>query len=71
MGCPNAVEQPRPRLVTVHHTAKLLSLHSDTIREMIGKGTLIAVRQGRAVRVTMASIDRYLAEAEQVNGGAA
>ncbi len=47
-----------PLLLTVPDTARLLGRHEQTIRAMIRRGDLEAVRLGRLVRVLAAAVDR-------------
>ena len=47
-----------PLLLTVPDTARRLRLHEQTIRAMIRRGDLAAIRLGRLVRVLAAAVDR-------------
>ena len=47
-----------PLLLTVPDTARRLGRHEQTIRAMIRRGDLEAVRLGRLVRVLAAAVDR-------------
>jgi excisionase family DNA binding protein len=47
-----------PLLLTVPDTARRLRLHEQTIRAMIRRGDLAAIRLGRLVRVFAAAVDR-------------
>ena len=46
-----------PLLLTVPDTARRLRRHEQTIRAMIRRGDLAAVRLGRLVRVLAAAVD--------------
>jgi excisionase family DNA binding protein len=48
----------RPLLLTVPDTARRLHLHEQTVRAMIRRGDLEAVRLGRLVRVLASAVDR-------------
>lgn len=47
-----------PLLLTVTDTARRLNRHEQTVRAMIRRGDLAAVRLGRLVRVLAAAVDR-------------
>ena len=47
-----------PLLLTVPDTARRLRRHEQTIRAMIRRGDLAAIRLGRLVRVLAAAVDR-------------
>jgi excisionase family DNA binding protein len=47
-----------PLLLTVPDTARRLRRHEQTVRAMIRRGDLAAVRLGRLVRVLAAAVDR-------------
>lgn len=47
-----------PLLLTVPDTARRLRRHEQTIRAMIRRGDLAAIRLGRLVRVFAAAVDR-------------
>ena len=47
-----------PLLLTVPDTARRLQRHEQTVRAMIRRGDLKAVRLGRLVRVFAAAVDR-------------
>jgi len=47
-----------PLLLTVPDTARRLHRHEQTVRAMIRRGDLAAVRLGRLVRVLAAAVDR-------------
>lgn len=49
------------KLLTVNELADILSVNQLTIRRMVKRGQLVAVRIGRAVRFDPADIDAYLA----------
>jgi excisionase family DNA binding protein len=57
-----------PLLLTVPDTARRLQRHEQTVRAMIRRGDLAAVRLGRLVRVLAAAVDRsrVLADAATV-----
>lgn len=48
-----------PLLLTVPDTARRLRRHEQTIRAMIRRGDLAAVRLGRLIRVLAAAVDRF------------
>jgi len=50
-----------PLLLTVPDTARRLRLHEQTIRAMIRRGDLGAIRLGRLVRILAATVDRAAA----------
>ena len=54
-----------PLLLTVPDTARRLRRHEQTIRAMIRRGDLAAIRLGRLVRVLAAAVDRAGAAMEQ------
>lgn len=47
-----------PLLLTVPDTARRLRRHEQTVRAMIRRGDLAAIRLGRLVRVLAAAVDR-------------
>ncbi|HWC03915.1 MAG TPA: helix-turn-helix domain-containing protein [Methylomirabilota bacterium] len=47
-----------PLLLTVPDTARRLRRHEQTIRAMIRRGDLAAVRLGRLIRVLATAVDR-------------
>jgi excisionase family DNA binding protein len=47
-----------PLLLTVPDTAQRLHRHEQTVRAMIRRGDLAAIRLGRLVRVFAAAVDR-------------
>ena len=49
---------PTPLLLTVSDTARRLRRHEQTVRAMIRRGDLAAIRLGRLVRVLAAAVDR-------------
>jgi excisionase family DNA binding protein len=56
------------RLLTINHTAELLALSPHTIRRLIKRGTLRAVRVGaRSIRVPETSLHAVIREAEKTN----
>jgi excisionase family DNA binding protein len=57
-----------PLLLTVPDTARRLHRHEQTVRAMIRRGDLAAVRLGRLVRVFATAVDRsrVLGDAETV-----
>jgi excisionase family DNA binding protein len=48
-----------PLLLTVPDTARRLNRHEQTVRAMIRRGDLAAVRLGRLVRVLATAVDRF------------
>jgi excisionase family DNA binding protein len=52
--------QPAPLLLTVSDTARRLNRHEQTVRAMIRRGDLAAVRLGRLVRVFAAAVEETL-----------
>ena len=50
-----------PLLLTVPDTARRLHLHEQTIRAMIRRGDLAAIRLGRLIRILAAPVDRAAA----------
>jgi excisionase family DNA binding protein len=60
-------------LLTVPDTARRLRRHEQTIRAMIRRGDLAAIRLGRLIRILAATVDRaaeMLAEPAVRRGGA-
>jgi excisionase family DNA binding protein len=49
------------KLLTVDQLAERLSVKPLTIRRMVNRGQLVAVRIGRAVRFEPAAVDAFLA----------
>ena len=47
-----------PLLLTVPDTARRLNRHEQTVRAMIRRGDLAAVRLGRLIRVLAAAVDQ-------------
>jgi excisionase family DNA binding protein len=47
-----------PLLLTVSDTARRLRRHEQTVRAMIRRGDLAAIRLGRLVRVLAATVDQ-------------
>ena len=61
-----------PLLLTVPDTARRLRRHEQTIRAMIRRGDLAAIRLGRLIRILAATVDRaaeMLAEPAVRRGG--
>jgi excisionase family DNA binding protein len=59
---------PAPRRwITVGEIASLLSLHPMSVRKMIARGEIGAVRIGRAVRVDLRELERQLEHQIQEN----
>jgi len=59
---------PAPRRwITVDETASLFSLHPMSVRKMIARGEIGAVRIGRAVRVDLRELERRLEQQSQTN----
>ena len=50
-----------PRLLSIPHVAEHLGVCTKTVRRLIQSGELLATRVGRAIRVTEADLDAYLA----------
>ena len=61
--CPG-VGSRRDPLLTVIEAAELLQVSTRTIRRLTASGALRAVRVGRAVRLRIAEIERFLASSE-------
>jgi excisionase family DNA binding protein len=57
------------RWITVNECAELLSLHPMSVRKIIARGKIPAVRIGRTVRVDLRALEAQLEE--QVKGQAA
>lgn len=55
-----------PVVVTVRDACAMLSLSQSRVYELIGEGALVAHKMGRARRVSVASIRRYLADTATV-----
>jgi excisionase family DNA binding protein len=53
---------PAPALVTVTDAARRLDCHPKTVRAMVDRGQLRAVRVGKALRVDLASLEEVGAE---------
>lgn len=49
-------------VVTVRDAASMLSISPSRIYQLIAEGTLIAHKMGRARRVSVASVHKYLAD---------
>jgi excisionase family DNA binding protein len=60
-----------PALLTVNEVARALRVHTVTVRRMIDRGDLRAVRACSAVRIPRAELDRLLAVAVASNPTAA
>ena len=58
-------ETTQPLLLTVPQVAKLLNLGRTKVYELIGTKQLPVVRFGRAVRVSSASLQRWVERQEQ------
>ena len=58
-------ELPQPMLLNVTQVAKMLSLGRTKVYELIATRQLPAVRFGRAVRVSSASLQRWIEKQEQ------
>ena len=58
-------ETPQPLLLTAPQVAKLLNLGRTKVYELIGTKQLPVVRFGRAVRVSSASLQRWVERQEQ------
>jgi excisionase family DNA binding protein len=56
-----------PLLLTVPDAARRLRRHEQTVRAMIRRGDLVAIRLGRLIRVLAAAVDRT---AEAMGGAA-
>ena len=50
-----------PLLLTIPDTARRLQLHEQTVRAMIRRGDLAAIRLGRLIRILAATVDRTAA----------
>ena len=55
---PSSTLRLAPLLLTVPDTARRLHRHEQTVRAMIRRGDLAAIRLGRLVRVLSAAVDR-------------
>lgn len=60
-------EIPQPLLLNVNQVAKLLGLGRTKVYELIATRQLPAIHFGRAVRVSSASLQRWLEQQEQKN----
>lgn len=49
-----------PQLLTIKETAAILAVSRRTVEGLIATGTLPSVHIGRAVRLDLADIDRYV-----------
>jgi len=49
---------PARRWITVQEAAKYTHLHRFTVRDMIARGIIPAVRLGRAVRVDLQALEK-------------
>jgi excisionase family DNA binding protein len=56
----DAIPEGSRRWITVGETASLLSLHPMSVRKMIARGKIPAVRLGRAVRVDLRALEAGL-----------
>lgn len=56
---------PQPRYITVEQAAKILSLGTTKVYEMIAYEGLPVVRFGRAVRINPSRLDEWLERREQ------
>ena len=62
MSVANGVDVPTSRaLVTLSAAAIYLSCSRRHVERLLARGELPRVRLGRAVRVTLADLDRYIA----------
>ena len=61
---------PQPRYITVEQAAKILSLGTTKVYEMINYEGLPVVRFGRAVRINPARLDEWLERREQAQQSA-
>lgn len=57
------------QLATVQEAAERLAVHPMTVRRLIERGQMPAVRVGRAIRIDVNDIRRYL-DANRVEGPA-
>lgn len=55
---------PQRLLLRIPEVAKALGLGRSTVYEMIAKGELPVVRAGRAIRVSVAAIHKWVMEHE-------
>jgi excisionase family DNA binding protein len=56
-----------PRLLTVAEASKYISRSERSVRQMIADGVLPVMREGRAVRLDRAALDRWI-DLRQVRG---
>ena len=60
---------PIPPLLRVAEAASFLQVSSKTIRRLVARGDLKAVRIGRLVRIHSSEIDRMIADGGSRDGG--
>jgi excisionase family DNA binding protein len=53
---------PRLQLLTLQEAAAILRISIKTLRRRIAAGQLSAIRDGRMLRITLAELERYIAE---------
>jgi excisionase family DNA binding protein len=53
---------PRLQLLTLKEAAAILRISIKTLRRRIAAGQLSAIRDGRMLRITLAELERYIAE---------
>ncbi len=53
---------PPPLLLRINDAARTLAISPRSIWRLVGLGELTAVRCGRATRITVASIEAYIAK---------
>jgi excisionase family DNA binding protein len=56
-----SIENAGRQALTVADAAARLAVHPKTVRRMLERGDLQRIRIGRAVRVDLASLDRFIA----------
>jgi excisionase family DNA binding protein len=61
---------PAPMLYSIRETERLLGVSRPTIYRLIAAGRLVALKIGNATRIPASEIDRLLAEAIRLGGGA-
>lgn len=53
---------PRLQLLTLQEAAAILRISIKTLRRRIAAGQLSVIRDGRMLRITLAELERYIAE---------
>ena len=63
---PIPIDKPRPLLVSVSETARMLSLSNTTVLRLVNKGTLPSVRIGGSLRIPVDELLKWIKEKMEV-----